>query len=278
MMIGFNGGLIGNSRDPDLVESLPGIWTLDEQLKARRNNLWPVLIYPDPYYGNVSLLLRGSLTTQGILLDVSPNPKTFTLVGNVGISTLQFKYGGSSVSFDGVGDRITTGSNIDFAFGTGDFTVEGWVWENTRTSYASILEIGNHASSNGILFHTNGGGNLNGFVGTYSGAWYGSITSPPLSTWNHIAWVRKSGALVIYVNGTASNSVVFTNNLTNSSLTSVGSVASYSSGGSNYDFNGNIDDLRITKGIARYEIGSGANAGKMVFTGTNTLVHPLGPI
>ena len=41
-MIGFNGGLIGKDRTTSSDLSLPGVWTLDEQLKARRSNAWPV--------------------------------------------------------------------------------------------------------------------------------------------------------------------------------------------------------------------------------------------
>ena len=41
--------------------------------------------------------------------------------------------------------------------------------------------------------------------------------------------------------------------------------------------NGYIDDLRITKGYARYVEGTGGNVGKMVFNGTNTLALPTAP-
>jgi hypothetical protein len=41
-----------------------------------------------------------------------------------------------------------------------------------------------------------------------------------------------------------------------------------------YQLNGYIQDLRVTKGYARYVTGTGANAGQMVFNGTNTLALP----
>jgi hypothetical protein len=40
-MIGFNGGLIGKDRTTSSSPSVPGVWTLDEQIKARRSNAWP---------------------------------------------------------------------------------------------------------------------------------------------------------------------------------------------------------------------------------------------
>lgn len=40
-MIGLNGGLIGKDNTPNQEYSLPGMWTLDEQIKARYTNIWP---------------------------------------------------------------------------------------------------------------------------------------------------------------------------------------------------------------------------------------------
>lgn len=40
-MIGFNGGLIGTSRDTSTAQSVPGIWTPGEQVVARTRDLWP---------------------------------------------------------------------------------------------------------------------------------------------------------------------------------------------------------------------------------------------
>jgi len=41
-MIGFNGGLFGKDRTTSNFIS-PGVWTLNEQIKAKRSGLWPVL-------------------------------------------------------------------------------------------------------------------------------------------------------------------------------------------------------------------------------------------
>lgn len=42
-MIGFNGGLIGKDRSTTSAASVPGVWTLGEHIKAKRNNTWPLL-------------------------------------------------------------------------------------------------------------------------------------------------------------------------------------------------------------------------------------------
>jgi hypothetical protein len=207
----------------------------------------------DPNFANVSLLLHGDGTNGSTtIIDSSQSPKTMTAVGNAQITTAQSKFGGASILFDGSGDRITTPSNSDFAFGTGDFTVEAWVQEGARVQYASLLEIGNHLTT-GIIFLTNGGGNQNGRIGVYAaqngGQFVGFQSSGSLNTWNHIAYVRASGQLTCFVNGTGGAAASLTFNFTDTSTVTVGSRA----GGSiSYDFSGNIDDLRITKGVARY--------------------------
>jgi hypothetical protein len=183
--------------------------------------------------------------------DSSSNAATVTAVGNASISTAQFKFGQSGL-FDGSGDRLTVPSSSVFEFGTGDFTVEAWVRESTRLNYASVLEIGDHLQSTGVIFLTRQADSPN-TAGIYSGGFFGSISSGSLNEWNHFAWVRQSGSLRVYVNGVSSSAVSFINNLTNTTNITVGSR----SGGDNqYDFTGYMDELRVTKGLARYQDGT----------------------
>ena len=83
-------------------------------------------------YSDVSLLMRGASTPGSLIpLDESPTPKTITAVGNAGISTTTFKYGDSSLVFDGSGDMLTIPNNAALDFGTDNFTVECWVNSTT---------------------------------------------------------------------------------------------------------------------------------------------------
>jgi len=73
----------------------------------------------------------------------------------------------------------------------------------------------------------------------------------------------------MYINGTQEGSTQTTNQTyTSTEKLYVGLVPSGAA------FNGYIDDLRITKGYARYVAGTGGNAGQMVFNGTTTLAFP----
>jgi hypothetical protein len=135
-------------------------------------------------------------------------------------------------------------SDSDFAFGTGDFTVEGWFYQASDNTYPSALEIGNHINSTGILFIVKNSGQAK----IYSGGFYGGVNTS-LNQWNHIAWVRSSGSLKIYVNGTLGSTTTFTNNLTNAATIR---IASDNAVNSSYTYTGYISNLRVVKGTAVY--------------------------
>jgi hypothetical protein len=212
--------------------------------------------YKDPDYSSVSLLLHGNGTNGSTTItDNSSSPKTVTAVGNAQISTaIADPFGNSTkgvIAFDGTEDRLTTSSNITFALGTADFTVEAWINEFSRKRFATLLEIDSHLST-GIAFLTSGGANTDNRIGMYSqnsGGFVGSAVAGPLNEWNHVAYVRQSGTFTCYVNGAGGSPVSFVFNHTDTATVTVGSIAG---GSSTYDFNGYIDDFRITKGVARY--------------------------
>jgi hypothetical protein len=206
----------------------------------------------DPQFGSVSLLLHGDGTNGSTTItDSSPTPKTVTAVGNAQISTAQSKFGGSSLFFNNdSANAITAPSSAAFAFDTNDFTVEAWIYQLAQNSFSALLEIGNHQLSDSVLFITG----LNGFQ-IYSGAFFGSVGNVlSLNTWQHVAYSRSGTTLRMFLNGNLTSSATFANNLTNTSNFSVGFPKGYIPTGANsvYPFNGYIDDLRITKGVARY--------------------------
>ncbi|NBQ44103.1 MAG: LamG domain-containing protein, partial [Mycobacteriaceae bacterium] len=156
-----------------------------------------------------------------------------TAQGGAIISTAQSKFGGSSVFLPGSGSclRITG----DLAFGTGDFTVDAWLYMTGGGAFPGILEIGAHLATTGVLFLANAGGAL------YSAGWNGTLTVP-LNEWVHVAWVREGGVLTVYVNGTSTGSSSFTNDLSDSATITIGNKFSNDP---NYNFTGWIDELRI---------------------------------
>ena len=249
------GGYIGFNRLPAASafnSAASGIWTLREAEALKRAGTWPNTD-ADPYFSNVSLLLHmdgasGSTT----FTDSSGTPKTVTASGAT-ISTTQSKFGGASGSF-GASAYATSPISSAFEFGTGDFCVEAFVFI-TSFSNARIVGIGQGA---------NGGGPYTGWslritstlVGFYR---YDGATETDRSTshsaaanaWHHIAVSRSSGTLNTYLNGTRLASVTDTTsyNRINSDNLEIGGV---NFGGTTIPLNGYIDELRITKGTARY--------------------------
>ena len=173
-------------------------------------------------------------------------------VGNAQVSTSVKKYGTGSLAFDGTGDWLAAqGFKAPLADLAGDFTVEAWIYPATVTGFHGIIAFTDSGGWNGWQFAQSGSTIyfefLNGSGG--AGGAYSSSGALTINTWQHVAAVRSGSTITIYVNG---------------SSVATGTYSSYTTGASSYVgvgtdrtknsnwFNGYIDDLRITKGLARY--------------------------
>jgi hypothetical protein len=201
-----------------------------------------IAVSGDVNYNNVSLLLHfdganGSTT----FTDNSPNTKTVSKFGDAQISTTQSKFGGASGYFDGNGDYLTSSSS-DFSFGSGDFTVEGWMYVVNSDVYRSIANFTTSSNNNTLCI-------INNALLWYDGGTHRAESNTfAQNTWHHFAVTRSSGKIRIFVNGTKSNT-----DYTSFSNINSGSVRIGTNGfSSSFWFNGYLDDIRITKGVARY--------------------------
>lgn len=211
----------------------------------------------DPNFASVSLLLHmdGS-DASTTFTDSSASPKTVTTVGNAQIDTAQFKFGGASGLFDGTGDGLLVPSGADFEFGSGDFTVEGFV----RTAGVSAFQgiVGKRANSGAspygpfVFGIENSTGKLAWFSSTTGSSWALVLLATSgltLNTWQHFAFVRNGTTARIFMDGVQVGSGTLTGTLVvNASSVSVGSSAADSS----LSMNGWLDEIRVTKGVARY--------------------------
>ena len=238
-MLGLNSGLIGVRRVPT-TGSASGLWVPNEQSLAKRAGIWPVPAPTDPDFLSVSVLLHmdgsnGSTT----FTDSSSNAITVTGYGNAQISTAQSKFGGASAYFDGSGDYLLTASSLaPLQMGTGDFTVEAFIRPTSSVaSYKSL--IGLTSSDTDTLYILSGQ-----LVWYISGTAAGTIA---VDTWYHVAASRQGTSLRVFIDGTLVNTSTNSNNITTGRL-SVGATGSLAG----EFFQGWIDELRITKGVARY--------------------------
>jgi len=187
----------------------------------------------------------------------SATGKTVTVYGNAQIDTAQSKFGGASGLFDGTGDYLTTPDSSDFAFGTGDFTIDFWYRFNA---------VPGTNTTQRIYSQYNGGDNWV-FLSfqDISGSFYFRLESAPsaytanidvnktttvsTNTWYHFAVVRNGNNFMMFKDGTQiGTTVVDADSMFDSSqLLNIGSQ----NGSSNF-LNGWIDEFRVSKGIARW--------------------------
>lgn len=210
----------------------------------------------DPYFSSNVLLLHCDGTNGSTTFtDNSPIGNTVTAV-NTTVSTSRFKFGTGSGVFSGASNsclKLPAGATWNFS--TGDWTVEMFVYVtsyNAQTSrlfqtadgdlavsiYMTMDNVGNlvlSASSNGV-FPPN----------LFSGS---AATPIGLNAWTHVAYVRNGNQFTAYING------VGTLIATTASSLYYNAAAVPVIGGQTTpqrSLNGNIDEVRITKGVARY--------------------------
>ncbi len=202
---------------------------------------------------DTSLLLHADgVNGATAFTDSSLTPKAVTPSGNAQISTAQGKFGGASMAFDGTGDYLASSSSNDLDFGTGDFTIE---WFEYPTSNANT---GRFHIKGSVLGGTGTGavaGVSVGYNGTNWAIYHGStyeVTPATLSlnTWTHVALVRVGGVMRLFVGGNkVGPDMNYSAALPNTGAAVLTLGAYYDT---TYSFTGYLDELRITKGIARY--------------------------
>ena len=204
---------------------------------------------------------------------------------------------GNSVYFDGTGDYLLTNSSSDYTFGTGDFTVEHWLYTDfTFTGNAAqLIDARDFGASGDSNWTTNiTASNQVRFFAVQPGGLPGDIritTNTTLSdnTWYHVALVRSSGTTKMYIDG-VQQTQTFTdgNNYNNTTLT----LGIHGTNRTSFPFNGNLSDVRITKGQALYTSnftpstksltttsqGATASNVKLLCCNTNTLTASPGTI
>jgi hypothetical protein len=204
----------------------------------------------DPHYDKVSLLLPMFGANNGTTFtDYSPGPKTISRFGDTKTVTAQSKYYGSSGYFDGSGDYLSIPDSDAYAFGTGDFTIEFWYRFAVAPSAAQVLLNQRADGSNAlqVSFGTNVIG-LDTYAGGTRGPNFSFSATHDTTTWRHLAIVRNGTAFACYVDGSSIGTM--TSSASMPDINANLDVGRWS--GNGLFFNGYIQDLRITKGVACY--------------------------
>jgi hypothetical protein len=212
----------------------------------------------DPYFKNVVLLL--SMDTG--FVDLSSYARPFTNSPGAVINSSVKMYGTASGEFDGASGIAVTTKNVDMGFGSGDFTVEAWIYLRSGGKSACIISEQHVGTPITFAFGVHGaGGGFEGFgqrlfFGSYYYGWYVHLVADrdvPLNQWAHVATVRSGNQLFIFLNGVR---VAYTTiNYTFPEPTLGFNIGRrWDNTSSNPFFDGYIDELRVTKGVARYTL------------------------
>ena len=222
--------------------------------------------FTDPYFNNVSILMHMEGANQGkVFTDVKGH--TVNAYGSANTATTLSKFGNSSAYFStGSAGYLSVAGDSSTDFGLGDFTIEFWLLPDSFAMYPATRQLINKATT----INTDGTGtNLSWRLGQWSGGptqHYLNIqlaTSPTFwalssdidisalntSTWTHIALVRQSGVLKVFANGILKDSYPFNSYIPDVTTAPIW-VGANPDGSESYK--GFLDELRITKGVARY--------------------------
>jgi hypothetical protein len=195
-----------------------------------------------PPTGGTALL---NFTNAGIFDNTGKN--NLETVGDAQIDTTTKKFGTGSMEFDGTGDWLLMAHNPDQQLGTGNFTIEFWVYLATGDIGSARGLVAKGTSTTGFLVSLN---TTEKVVFTYASSTITSSGAITTNAWNHIAVVRAgtgSNLTKIYINGTNDGTGTVSTNFNQTSVMYVGCNRTAGD-----PMKGFIDDLRITKGVARY--------------------------
>jgi hypothetical protein len=245
--LSFSGGdaIIGRFNDGSWIRDFNGY--IDEVNVVRGTALYTANFTPPqlPVNSSTALLMHmDGVNNSTTFLDSSDYKFTANPINNTQISTTKSKIGGASAKFDG-SSELKIDSNPAFNFGTGDFTVEGWINPSSIADH-TFLVSGGQTGALCVAFHNSG--TLLGIAQKNIGWALEAPVSIKTNTWYHVAVSRSSGTVRAFLDGLLVGSQ--TDNYNSYDLGS-GNMYIGSHGGS-WQFNGYIDELRITRGKALY--------------------------
>jgi hypothetical protein len=200
----------------------------------------------DPYWDNVVLLLKGEgADGSATFIDSSESSHVVSVSTGARISQDEAKFGSTSMYFNGAGGATVSEIN-DFNFGSEDFTIEFFVLKTAAGDATLVSRWGSNDSSsvfeiiiyNNRMYFQTPNQNSN------------TTTLPPIGAWCHVAFCRNGGTAKGFINGVE---VVVNASYSTTPLPSLATPLGIGVRPNGlFPLQGYIDELRITKGVARY--------------------------
>lgn len=171
------------------------------------------------------------------------------------VSTSQAKFGGKSLSLNGITGYLTSTESNDFDLTAVDFTIDWWEYRTSITERGMAASIGTDADDyHGMLvgFIKDGYVNFNcSFTGNTWGLDLFKLGTPDLNKWNHFAIVRSGDVFYGFKNGKLTTTATRAGHIVNGcNIARIGNWNYVYT--APFYFQGYIDEFRISKGIARW--------------------------
>jgi hypothetical protein len=210
----------------------------------------------DSNYSNVSLLLHCDGTNGSTTFtDNGPDARTVSRTGTPTITTAQSKWGGASADMPGSGSYLTSAAGSQWDFGTGDFCVEMWVRSSSTSAFQTVASTNTWTTATAgdwALYTRHNSVQRVVFTYVNASATFVDINSSIINvhdgSWHHVAVTRSGTTIRLFVDGAQLGSATYAGQIGRSDKTlTLGAHV-----GDSRSFTGNLDDIRITKGVARY--------------------------
>jgi hypothetical protein len=240
-------------------------------------HIWKCISTANVYSGYEVMALLGTSTigATATLVDSSKEGRVFTNNNGVVIGSTNPHYGNSSLIFNGTANQgITFPVTESLNFYNADFTIEFWYYPISTQAYGRVMQLANADVFGGwSLSHDNlAASSVTLNTSSTGSAWEGSgITIPlTLNTWNHIAFTRSNMVIKGWVNG-VQQGTPYTTGITYAGA-GTGCIGGQTTGISR-TITGQIQDLRIIKGFARYTAPF-TPPGSIIPVGRTSIIEP----
>jgi hypothetical protein len=179
-------------------------------------------------------------------------------VGNAQVSTTQAKFGTTSMSFDGTGDYLLMPSTVTNRFGSANWTIELWFRAAAIGARQVLISMNSVAAGYGacnVNLLANGKIGLQisetGTTWKFDDTTTGLGTALSATTWYYLAVTRSGATVTVYINGSSIGTYTLTSATQTLMTNDTRNVLGINPDLTNQPFNGFLDEVRVTRGVAR---------------------------
>jgi hypothetical protein len=211
----------------------------------------------DPYFSNVTCLLHFDGSNGGTTFADSSGNCTITGNANAVTTTAEIKYGSASLdcSAGNAYVYVSSASTGVMDFGTGDFTIECWMYRTSSGSRDFVCDTRQNTGNTGSFFLVVGTDNKLEWSANNISNSAKSTGTVPINQWVHLAVSREGTDIRLFIDGNLENTSTLSSSLvdgTNGTYPPIIATTGFTWGTTAPALNGYMDDFRVTKGVARY--------------------------